>query len=68
MGHLEQRLGLTGKVAVVAGGAGGLGRACVDELAAAGMDLVVGDRDGPALAVAVDVTATGDAQRPHRRR
>ena len=27
MGHLEQRLGLSGKVAVVVGGAAGLGRA-----------------------------------------
>ncbi len=62
MGHLEQRLGLTGKVAVVAGGAAGLGRACVDELAAAGMDLAVCDRDGPALAATVDRHRAGDAR------
>jgi NAD(P)-dependent dehydrogenase (short-subunit alcohol dehydrogenase family) len=62
MGHLEERLGLTGKVAVVAGGAGGLGRACVDELAAAGMDLAVCDRDGAALAATVDRHRGGEAR------
>jgi 3-oxoacyl-[acyl-carrier protein] reductase len=46
---LAERLGTADRVAVVAGGAGGLGRAISLELAAAGMRLVVCDRDRPAL-------------------
>jgi NAD(P)-dependent dehydrogenase (short-subunit alcohol dehydrogenase family) len=45
MGHLEERAGLAGKAAIVVGGAGGLGRACVDDLAAAGVAVVVADRN-----------------------
>jgi NAD(P)-dependent dehydrogenase (short-subunit alcohol dehydrogenase family) len=45
MGHLEQRAGLAGKAAIVVGGAGGLGRACVDDLAAAGVAVLVADRN-----------------------
>jgi 3-oxoacyl-[acyl-carrier protein] reductase len=60
-------------VAVVVGGAGGLGRACVDDLAGAGVRLAVCDRDGTALAEmsealahtgAVQVTAELDARDP----
>jgi len=50
MGHLEERAGLSGKAGIVVGGAGGLGRACVDDLAAAGMQLVVADRNPDMLA------------------
>jgi NAD(P)-dependent dehydrogenase (short-subunit alcohol dehydrogenase family) len=52
MGHLEDRAGLAGKCGIVVGGAAGLGRACVDDLAAAGMKLVIADRDADALAAA----------------
>ena len=45
MGHLEERAGLAGKAAIVVGGAGGLGRACVDDLAASGVAVVVADRN-----------------------
>lgn len=52
--YLEQRLGLGGKVAVIAGGGGGLGRAIAYELAAAGVSLVLCDREEKLL----DETAT----------
>ena len=45
MGHLDDRANLNGKLAVIAGGAGGLGRACTLELGRAGMALGVCDRD-----------------------
>jgi 3-oxoacyl-[acyl-carrier protein] reductase len=45
MSYLEQRLGLGGKVAVIVGGGGGLGRAIALELAAAGVSLTLCDRD-----------------------
>ena len=37
MGYLEDRAGLTGKVALIAGGGGGLGRAIALDYARAGM-------------------------------
>lgn len=49
MSHLEQRLGLRGKVAVIVGGGGGLGRAIACELAAAGVALALCDRDDSRL-------------------
>ena len=73
MGHVDQRAGLAGRVAMVVGGAGGLGRACVDDLAAAGVELVVCDRDRAALAAMAArspsggarlVTVEGDARDP----
>src|SRR5262245_53399573 len=62
MGFLDERAGLQGKVALVAGGGGGLGRAVVLDYARAGMRLVVCDRDEELLARTVaDVTAAGEA-------
>jgi NAD(P)-dependent dehydrogenase (short-subunit alcohol dehydrogenase family) len=47
--YLDTRLGLHGRVAVVLGGAGGLGRACATELGRAGMRVAIADRDGGRL-------------------
>ena len=46
---LDERAGLAGKVALVAGGGGGLGRACALDLARAGVVLALADVDGDAL-------------------
>jgi 3-oxoacyl-[acyl-carrier protein] reductase len=43
--YLEERLGLTGKVAMIIGGAGGLGLPCAVDLARSGVHLVIVDRD-----------------------
>ena len=45
MGFLEDRAGLTGKVALIAGGGGGLGRAIALDYARAGMHLVLCDKN-----------------------
>lgn len=50
MAHLDDRLGVAGRVAVLIGGAGGLGLACAAELGRAGMRLAIGDIDEPRLA------------------
>lgn len=50
MHFLEQRLGVKGRVAVIAGGAGGLGRACTLELGRAGMKIAVCDRNADLMA------------------
>jgi NAD(P)-dependent dehydrogenase (short-subunit alcohol dehydrogenase family) len=53
---------LAGKVAVVTGGASGIGRALCDRFAAAGMKLVLADVERPALERAVAELAGGGAQ------
>ena len=62
MGYLEDRAGLQGKVALIAGGGGGLGRAVAEDFAQAGMHLVLLDRNEELLAKTVaDLTAaTGE--------
>ncbi len=57
---LDERAGLAGKVAVIAGGGGGLGRACALDLARAGVGLALADLDGEALhKTATDARAHG---------
>jgi NAD(P)-dependent dehydrogenase (short-subunit alcohol dehydrogenase family) len=46
---LDEWAGLSGKVAVITGGAGGLGRACTLALGRAGMSVAVCDRDPDAV-------------------
>jgi NAD(P)-dependent dehydrogenase (short-subunit alcohol dehydrogenase family) len=46
---LDEWAGLAGKVAVITGGAGGLGRACTVALARVGMSVAVCDRDPDAV-------------------
>jgi NAD(P)-dependent dehydrogenase (short-subunit alcohol dehydrogenase family) len=50
MSHLEQRAGLAGRVALVAGGGGGLGRACALDLGRAGVKLGLCDHNPDLLA------------------
>jgi NAD(P)-dependent dehydrogenase (short-subunit alcohol dehydrogenase family) len=47
---LDERADLDGRVAVVVGGGGGLGRACATDLGGAGMRLALCDKDAVALA------------------
>lgn len=54
MTFLDDRLGLAGKVAVVFGGGGGLGRACALDLGRAGMRLALADRNAELLAMTAD--------------
>jgi len=62
MGYLEDRAGLTGKVALIAGGGGGLGRAIALDFARAGMKLVLCDKNEELLdGTVADVTAAGEA-------
>ena len=61
MGFLEDRAGLTGKVALIAGGGGGLGRAIALDYGRAGMKLVLCDKNEELLnATVADVTAAAD--------
>jgi NAD(P)-dependent dehydrogenase (short-subunit alcohol dehydrogenase family) len=53
MGHLEDRAGLAGKVAIIVGGGGGLGRACALDLGRAGVRLGLCDRNPELLAETV---------------
>jgi NAD(P)-dependent dehydrogenase (short-subunit alcohol dehydrogenase family) len=51
---------LQGKVAVITGGASGIGRAVADKAAAEGMKIVLGDiEEGPLKAAVDDLTSTG---------
>jgi NAD(P)-dependent dehydrogenase (short-subunit alcohol dehydrogenase family) len=60
MGLLEAHAGLAGKVAVVIGGAYGVGRAVTLALATAGIDIATCDNDDAALkAIGPDVKALG---------
>jgi len=54
VGFLDERAGLAGRVAAIAGGGGGLGRASALDLARAGVSLVLADVDGVALARTAD--------------
>src|SRR5579862_712765 len=58
VGFLEERAGLAGKVALIAGGGGGLGRAVALDFARAGVELALCDRNAGLL----DTTVT-DAER-----
>lgn len=49
MGYIEDMADLRGKVAIVVGGGGGLGRAATLGLARAGVNLAICDRDGEEL-------------------
>jgi NAD(P)-dependent dehydrogenase (short-subunit alcohol dehydrogenase family) len=65
MGHLEDRAGLQGKVALIAGGGGGLGRAVADDFAKAGMHLVLLDRNEELLTRTVDELEAATGEAPH---
>jgi NAD(P)-dependent dehydrogenase (short-subunit alcohol dehydrogenase family) len=73
MGLLDERAKLDGKVAVVIGGAAGIGEAVSLSLAQAGVDLAICDRDSAALATTGEAvkklgrrvyTATADVLNP----
>lgn len=60
MGHLDERAGLTGRVGIVVGGGGGLGRACALDLGRAGVRLALCDKDAEGLAdVGAELGADG---------
>lgn len=62
MGYLEDRAGLQGKVALIAGGGGGLGRAIAHDFARAGMRLILCDKNQDLLDATVhDATEAGEA-------
>jgi 3-oxoacyl-[acyl-carrier protein] reductase len=62
MSYLDDRADLAGRVAVVVGGGGGIGRACAVDLARAGMHLALADRDGAALDEVAAVIADGGGE------
>ena len=68
MSFLDERAGLTGKVAMVAGGGGGLGAASALDLAAAGCALALCDVDAAALADTAAQARQLGVDRPRRRR
>ena len=62
MGYLDERAGLQGRLAVLVGGGGGLGRACALDLAGAGMRLALCDRDADSLAETATTVAEAGGQ------
>jgi NAD(P)-dependent dehydrogenase (short-subunit alcohol dehydrogenase family) len=62
MSYLDDRADLAGRVAVVVGGGGGIGRACALDLARAGMHLALADRDPGALDEVAAVLADGGGE------
>jgi 3-oxoacyl-[acyl-carrier protein] reductase len=73
MGWFEERAGLDGTVAVVTGGAGGLGEAISRDLCANGVRVAVIDIDGEAVASLADALGSeqaivhhGDARDPEQ--
>jgi 3-oxoacyl-[acyl-carrier protein] reductase len=64
MGVLDERSGLDGAVAVVAGGAGGLGEAVTRDLVRSGVEVAVCDRDGEAVERLVAELGAGGAAVP----
>jgi 3-oxoacyl-[acyl-carrier protein] reductase len=62
MGFLEERAGLDGKVALIAGGGGGLGKAIALDFARAGMHLILCDKNAEMLdATAATIAETAEA-------
>jgi NAD(P)-dependent dehydrogenase (short-subunit alcohol dehydrogenase family) len=61
VGYLDDRAGLEGRLAVLVGGGGGLGRACALDLGGAGMRLALCDRDADALDETAATVAEGGA-------
>jgi 3-oxoacyl-[acyl-carrier protein] reductase len=62
MGFLEERAALDGKVALIAGGGGGLGRAIALDYARAGMHLILCDKNAELLdATAATIAETAEA-------
>jgi 3-oxoacyl-[acyl-carrier protein] reductase len=60
MSYLDDRADLAGRVAVIVGGGGGLGRACAVDLAGAGMKMALCDRDAAGLGeTAQQITEAG---------
>jgi len=62
MGFLEDRANLAGKVAVIVGGGGGLGRACALDLGRAGVRLALCDRNAELLAETVATLEAAGAE------
>lgn len=62
MSYLDDRAGLDGRVAIVVGGGGGLGQACVNDLGGAGMRLALCDKDATALESAASSIADAGAE------
>jgi NAD(P)-dependent dehydrogenase (short-subunit alcohol dehydrogenase family) len=62
MGFLEERAALDGKVALIAGGGGGLGKAIALDYARAGMHLILCDKNAEMLdATAAAIAETAEA-------